>query len=45
MSGVAAGFVLSRTMVFWPHLPFKGIIDSISQSESLFHICLMDQAT
>ena len=32
MSGVAVGFVLSRTMVFGSHPPFKGILDSISQS-------------
>ena len=34
MSGVAVGFVLSRTMVFGSHPPFKGILDSISQSMS-----------
>ena len=39
MSGVAVGFVLSRAMVPMPHPPFRGIVDSISQSACF--ICIL----
>jgi len=41
MSGVAVGFVLSRTMVFGSHPPFKGILDSISQSSRSWLVIIL----